>query len=328
LYELDARESQHLAATLVGEFELTLSTRIDALPSHADLVRYATRTGHRTRPVGCLLACTAVGGDWRHALDAAVAVEFVHKSSVIRDDIVDGDEMRSGQPAMHVAYDVPRAIAVSDVLWSLGLETVGRGLPPERAGEAVRRLSLTVHEMALGQIEDVAPSTGCTSIDQRAAVEERKTGALSGCACGLGAFIGGAASDQVSALERYGRKLGTAFQILNDVRNLRGDENARRPASDVRLRRDTILSAFARVQESEDLRAVLDAARSGSHELNGERVEVVREAIMSTGACEFGEQIAHRLMLEAGSELRTLPPTTARSVLESLTQDALLSYAF
>jgi geranylgeranyl pyrophosphate synthase len=323
LYEGIPTHAGELAGLLNLSFEEARADLVRNLSSHADLVDYATRSGHRTRPVGCLLAADAVGGDWRAALDAAVAVELIHKSSVIRDDIVDGDLARSGQPALHVAFDTSRAIATSDLLWTLALQRLSLS-PVDLQSCAARAM----HEMATGQLEDVAPSPGKQSVAQRRLVEERKTGVLSELACRLGAVIGGGTPPQVEALSRYGRNLGTAFQILNDVRNLRGEETERRPASDLRNRRSTILSAYAREVADDRGRALLDSFVAGSGELPEGEVEALRETILSSGAAEFGERTAAELMEGARLQLDALEGSTAKEILESLTQDALLTYAF
>lgn len=323
-----ATEAHAFATCLRAGFEEALRAQVRRLPSHVELVEYATRGGHRTRPVGCLLACAAVGGDWRIALDAAVAVELVHKSSVIRDDIVDGDEMRSGQPALHIAYGVAKAIAVSDLLWTLGLRQISACGETSVAYDCLRAFAETLHDMAAGQLEDVSPSPSSRSVEQRLLVEARKTGALSELAGGLGARMGEGTPAEIDALAQYGRKLGTAFQVLNDVRNLRGAETARSAGSDVRKRRDTVLIAHARETAALDTRVLLEEVRLGSGDLTDPEVETVRDAMLSAGAADFGAEMSARLMAEARTQLDSLSPTLAREILESLARDALLAYAF
>lgn len=316
-------DASELAGLLRVKFEETLAGLIGELASHAEMVDYATRTGHRTRPVGCLLAAEAVGGKWRTALDAAIAVELIHKSSVIRDDIVDGDSMRSGQPALHVVFGTDRAIAVSDLLWTLALQRV-----PVAPVDLQRICTDALYEMASGQLEDVAPSPHRRGVSERRLVEERKTGVLSELACRLGAVVGGGGPGQVEALALYGRNLGTAFQILNDVRNLRGEEEERVPASDLRRRRYTILSAYAREACGEEERTRLDSLTDGSGDLTEREVEGLRDLIASSGAAAFGEGCAAELMREARLQLDALESSPAKEILVSLTQDALLTYAF
>lgn len=309
-------------------FERALEEYVRDLPAHAELVHYALRTGHRTRPVGCLLACSAVGGDWHAALGAAIGIELIHKSSVIRDDIVDGDEVRSGQPAPHVVYGVPTAIALSDFLWTQGLERIRDQPTVPLADRCLRESTVVLGEMASGQLEDICPSPDRQGPEHRMTVEERKTGSLSELACRLGGIIGGGDTSQLEALGRYGRKLGTAFQILNDVRNLLGVEQSRSRASDLHNRRDTILTAHVRANSTSAIQKLLEEARSGPGTLSSQQVESVRGVLLECGAVEFGEEIAEQTMAEARAELTLLPPSPARDVFEGLARDALLAYAF
>lgn len=327
MYNASTNEASNFSESLRTAFEQALDSELQSLPAHVALVEYAMRSGHRTRPVGCLLSCAAVDGDWRTALRPALAVELIHKSSVIRDDIVDGDQVRSGQEAFHVAFGVAQAITVSDLLWSLALRQLSLPAAGPWGDACLRASAAALHEMASGQLEDVAPSADRQSVDARRLVEERKTGALSELACRLGAITGGGDGAEVEALGGYGRDLGTAFQLLNDVRNLRGEESSRGAASDLRKRRDTVLSAYARESAAPDALA-LRALRSGNGDLPEKQVVDLRERLISAGAAEFGEAMAADLMQRARSRLDRLSPSLARGVLESLTDDALLAYAF
>ncbi len=182
--------------------------------------------------------------------------------------------------------------------------------------------------MAAGQLEDASPSPHRRSVAARLTVEERKTGALSELACRLGGIIGGGTSREIDALAQYGRKLGTAFQVLNDVRNLCGAETARSAASDVRKRRDTVLSAHTREIVDHDARNLLESVSLGAHDLTDSQVETVRDTLLCSGAADFGEHLAAKLMAAASMHLGTLAPTVARDILEQLAHDALLAYAF
>lgn len=317
-----APQTHTLSATLHAEFEEALAAWITILPSHHEHVRYAVQDGHRTRPVGCLLACAAAGGDPRSSMSVAIAVELVHKSSVIRDDIVDGDEVRSGNAAFHSVFGIDDAIAVSDLLWTLALREVADD------ARCLRAFTVTLYEMASGQLEDVAPSPASRSLAARLDVEERKTGALSELACRVGATSGRGSASTVDALAVYGRKLGTAFQVLNDVRNLRGVEPARATASDLRKRRDNVLTAHVREVAPSDDRSMMEALRAGRGDLGEADAAQLRRLMLEHGADQFGESLAERLMAEARTALNDVPAGTARDILESLADDALLAYAF
>jgi geranylgeranyl diphosphate synthase, type I len=325
VYTRSATDANAYASTLRSGFDEALEHFIEGLTSHRPLIEYAVSTGHRTRPVGCLLSCAAVGGRWSDALPLAVGIELIHKSSVIRDDIVDGDRVRSGQPALHAVHGVANAIAVSDVLWTLALQQIWNGAPPDLAEDGLLAAASALRDMAAGQLEDVSPSAARCSVDERLLVDEQKTGTLSELSCRLGAMVGGGNSGEIEALARYGRKIGTAFQVINDVRNLSGSEVARATASDVRNGRDTVLSAHMRqVATPEDLAAIELSLQQGTDV----QVQLVRETLLASGAVDFGEALASRLLTEAGDALRVLQPTIASTILESLTHGVLRDYAF
>jgi geranylgeranyl diphosphate synthase, type I len=315
------------AADLTAAFEQALQLFLAELPGHRPLVEYAVLGGHRTRPIGCLLACGAVGGDWRTSLDAAVGIELLHKSSVIRDDIADGDEVRSGQPAFHAVHGTAKAIAVSDLLWTYGLERIAGGAPAPTAAECLRAATAVLHEMANGQLEDICPSPGRRATEDRLLVDERKTGSLSGLACRLGAIIGGGSPAEVAGLTRYGRKIGTAFQVLNDVRNLTGEETSRIAASDVRKGRDTVLSAHVREQGGRRAPLTL-VSNGGPDDLSDAEVEAVRADLLAARAAEFGEALCSQLLDEARAQLKILAPGPATAILDALTRGVLREHAF
>jgi geranylgeranyl diphosphate synthase type I len=304
---------------LSSEFEAALAEYVSGVESVRDLVTYAVETGHRTRPVGTLLSCGAAGGHWRDALAGAVGVELLHKSSVIRDDIADGDTVRGGRPSFHAAHGLASAIVVSDVLWTGGVAVIAASTPS--ADESLRSTTEVLREMAVGQAEDVFPSALLNGASDRLTVAEQKTGSLSGFACRVGALAGGGTSEQVLALTNYGRKLGTAFQVLNDVRNLSGEETRNATGSDVRKHRDTVLSAFGREAEPS-----LNASRG--RDLSSEEVERERERLLALGAAEFGERTASRLLDEARQQLSSLPRTTESAILASLAAGVLREHAF
>ncbi|MFL5872846.1 MAG: polyprenyl synthetase family protein [Solirubrobacterales bacterium] len=309
------------AATLAQEFEAALLDIVEDLEPHRDQIEYAVRTGHRTRPVGCLLACAAVGGDWREALGAAVGIEFLHKSSVIRDDIADGDAVRSGQPSLHAVYGIPTALGISDWLWTTGFLQFGVNAPPALSTECLRAATDVVREMAVGQLEDIDPTKQRRSPEDRIEVEEQKTGSLAGLACHIGAVIGGGHPSEVSALRSFGRKLGTAFQVLNDMRNLSGEEAGRRAASDLRQRRVTVLSAYAQ-------KIGTGAGLPNLGEVSDAKVEQARRDLLASGVLQFGEELAAQLLDEARAQLGVLPATEACEVLGSLTSGVLRDHAF
>ncbi|MEU3032739.1 polyprenyl synthetase family protein [Streptomyces incarnatus] len=186
----------------------------------------AASGGKGVRQALAVLGARAAGADARAGIPAAVAVELVHTFSLLHDDIMDGDAMRRRRPAVWKAYGTGPAVLAGDALFALAVETLA-ALP--QGAHAVRLLSAALTDLVRGQADDLLftgrPYTGPDRVtaEEYRAMAEAKTGALLGCACALGAVLGGADEDTADALERAGRHLGIAFQLVDDVLGIWGD---------------------------------------------------------------------------------------------------------
>ena len=213
-------------------------------PSEGPLGRLAAAMRHsvfaggkRLRPalvlecaeVACLSTDMA-GGNAAAAVPAACAVEMVHTYSLIHDDLpaMDDDDLRRGLPSCHKAFDEATAILAGDALLALAFETASAVEPAQVGREVVRTLARAAGPGALvgGQIMDMAGAEGEITVERVEAIHERKTAALIAASCRMGAVIGSGAVGTVAdanadatitRLEAYGRLLGLAFQIADDV---------------------------------------------------------------------------------------------------------------
>ncbi|MDN0199021.1 polyprenyl synthetase family protein [Streptomyces sp. S.PNR 29] len=182
--------------------------------------------GKGVRQALAVLGAEAAGASGRAGVPAAVAVELVHTFSLLHDDIMDGDPARRRRPTVWKAYGTGPAVLAGDALFALAVET----LAATAAGpEALRVLSAALGDLVRGQADDLLfaarPWTGPERVrpDQYRTMAEHKTGALLGCAAALGALLGGAAPTTVDALDRAGRHLGIAFQVVDDLLGIWGD---------------------------------------------------------------------------------------------------------
>ncbi|MER8120479.1 polyprenyl synthetase family protein [Streptomyces sp. NPDC094031] len=185
-----------------------------------------TPGGKGVRQALAILGARAAGTDGRAGIPAAVAVELVHTFSLLHDDIMDGDAMRRRRPAVWKAYGTGPAVLAGDALFALAVETLA-AVP--QGARAVRLLAGALTDLVRGQADDLLsttrPFTGRdrVTVEEYRATAEAKTGALLGCACALGALLGGADEDTTEALDRAGRHLGIAFQLVDDVLGIWGD---------------------------------------------------------------------------------------------------------
>jgi geranylgeranyl diphosphate synthase, type II len=195
-----------------------------------EAMRYSLLAGgKRLRPKLVLLACEACGGSTDDALPAACAIEMVHTYSLIHDDLpaMDDDRLRRGRPTCHVQFDEATAILAGDALLTLAFELLAREIHPgELAAACCAELASAagLGGMVGGQMADLqAEHGGVTSVQQLEAIHRRKTGRLLSAALGLGARIAGASSAFRTALETYGKCIGLAFQITDDLLDVVGD---------------------------------------------------------------------------------------------------------
>jgi len=217
--------------------------------------------GKRLRPMLVLLAAEACGGAIERALPAASAVEMIHAYSLIHDDLpaMDDDDLRRGRPTCHKAFDEATAILAGDALLTLAFETVARHIePPAAAAACCAALAEAAGACQLvgGQADDMAaeggefihhssiinpssplplpqpaqplpevanPSSTPTSLDLLASIHRRKTGAMIRVSLRLGGMAAGADRRQLESLEQYGNNIGLAFQVVDDLLDVRSN---------------------------------------------------------------------------------------------------------
>lgn len=189
-------------------------------------MRYAVLSeGKRFRPL--LLVCTgeSFGAKRELLLPFACAIEFIHNYSLIHDDLpsMDNDDWRRGQPSCHRAFGEDVALLAGDGLLTLAFEIMASAPVPEslasRKLEAIAEVSRLSGPkgMIAGQFMDIKLAT--TELNEEKIIElmEKKTGALIMASVKVGALIGGASREMIGVMEEFGRRLGLAFQIRDDI---------------------------------------------------------------------------------------------------------------
>ncbi len=197
----------------------------------AAAMRYSVMAGgKRLRPVLCLMAAEACGADPRTALPAACALEMVHTYSLIHDDLpaMDDDDLRRGRPTCHKTFDEATAILAGDGLLTLAFEVLARHVTPaEAAAGCVRALAEAAGPAGMvgGQMADLqAEGRDDGTTEALEAIHRRKTGALLCAALRMGAIVAGGDEASLHALDVYGHAVGLAFQIIDDLLDVQGDE--------------------------------------------------------------------------------------------------------
>jgi geranylgeranyl diphosphate synthase type II len=201
----------------------------------AEAMRYAVLgPGKRLRPRLVLLAAEACSGSIDEAMPAACAVEMVHAYSLVHDDLpaMDDDDLRRGRATCHKVFGEATAILVGDALLARAFELLaGEVQMPERAARCCAVLARAAGATALvgGQADDCTtpplapPHQGEGNVKKLESIHRRKTGALIVASLELGGIVAGASDAELEPLHEYGRHLGLAFQITDDLLDVSGN---------------------------------------------------------------------------------------------------------
>jgi geranylgeranyl diphosphate synthase type I len=210
------------------------------------------RRGKRLRPLLCLLACEAFGGDWRSALAVASALELIHNFTLIHDDIEDNSLTRHQRPTVWSVWGLAQGVNAGDALWALARRSVYRltdsGRSPKVTLAVAKLLDETCYALCQGQYLDIASEgdRGMTE-DTYERVMRGKTAALTAASLVSGAMLGGASTGCLEQVAAFGLELGIAFQLTDDLLGIWGDPGitGKSAASDLATHKMTLPVIYA-----------------------------------------------------------------------------------
>jgi geranylgeranyl pyrophosphate synthase len=291
------------------------------LASHANATIMAG--GKRLRPLLVVLAAESAGGPPATAegeerlVRAAVAVELVHSATLVHDDLIDGAQLRRGRPTVAAAAGREVAIATGDLLFSRAFAELARN---EDAAQ-LRALSDASSALAAGELlqrEDAYASH--VAVERYLRRCELKTAALFEAACRLGALTAVEGSSALAdALGAFARRIGLAFQLLDDVLDVSGPVERTGKSRGTDLLDGTVTLPFILARERDTQLAAFDLAA-----LHGpEQAEALCERIAATGALDEAREQALAVVAEAKAALPSILPE-GRSVLLDLVADAVV----
>lgn len=249
--------------------------------------------GKRIRPLLTMLTCAAFGGEWRRALPVASGVELIHNFSLVHDDIQDGSRERRGRPTLWARWGVPQALNTGDAMWALArlslLRLQAEGFPGDIVLEIQRILDEACLHLTEGQHLDLAfESQAVVPLGDYMRMIEGKTAALVSAAAQCGACIAGAAADIRSACARFGRHLGLAFQILDDILGIWGSaDRTGKPAGDDLRSHKKSLPVLHGLAHSEQFRALWSQDATDEQALLA-----LTSALEAAGSLEFARSAA------------------------------------
>lgn len=286
-------------------------------PFVAELVAHLDNyRGKRLRPALLLLAAGTCGrvGPEHHVLGAVI--EMVHTATLVHDDVLDGASLRRHVATVNARWGTQNSILLGDFLFSRAFHlssTLGDARACRLIGEATNRVC--EGELQQGAEQGNLALTEAEYLD----IIDGKTAELTACACRLGAIYSGASDDRVEDLAAYGRLLGLAFQIADDLLDLTGEEGkaGKSLGTDLELQKMTLpvirLLAQASPTEADRLRELL-------RQPNPETPQQLRGLLRTSGALEYATQRARAFAAEARDRLTDFPESASRRVLQILSE--------
>lgn len=238
----------------------------DAVQPLLDAIRYSLCSGgKRIRPMLLLSFYAMFKGDYKGAFPFAAALEMIHASSLIHDDMpcMDNDSLRRGQPTLHCAKGESVAMVAGDALLNLAYETMLNASIASDALVAMRTIAASagVRGVQGGQYLDTELVKKTPEIILQTYL--LKTARLIEAACLAGAQLGGASEDEACAAAEYGRKIGIAFQIQDDILDVIGDAKlmGKEPGNDEKCQKTTYVSFFGMEKAEKEVLRLLSEAK-------------------------------------------------------------------
>jgi octaprenyl-diphosphate synthase len=270
--------------------------------------------GKRLRPMLLTLCSHACGYRGEDHIPLAAIIEFIHTATLLHDDVVDESDLRRGQQSAHAVWGNAASVLVGDFLYSRSFQMMV-GLDSMRIMEV---LADTTNTIAEGEVQQLL-NMGDPEVDQHRYMQviENKTAKLFEAACRLAAIISGQSQEIESALAVYGNRLGSAFQIADDVLDYTGvaDTMGKNAGDDLAEGKPTLPLIFARERCNDKERELLDTAiRNGGIDDLGSILKIIEK----TDSLNSAMEIAREQAIEARMAIGNLPESPWRTALEQL----------
>jgi octaprenyl-diphosphate synthase len=275
--------------------------------------------GKRLRPLSVLLAARACGYAGDQHVDAAAIIEFIHTATLLHDDVVDGSDLRRGRDTANQVFGSEASVLVGDYLYSRAFQMMVE-LGDMRIQGVMADATNTI---AMGEVLQLMNAHDPdTSEESYLEVIYRKTAKLFEAGAQMAAILAGAPPAVEEAMIRYGRHLGTAFQLVDDALDYRADreELGKNLGDDLAEGKPTLPLIYAMAHSS-----IEDTARMRVAVENGglEELESITRAIESAGGLEYTARLAQREKDLAIEALGRLPESAHRQALQALAEFAV-----
>ncbi len=270
--------------------------------------------GKRLRPMLVLLAAGACGYQGRRHIDMAAIIEFIHTATLLHDDVVDASNLRRGRKTANAIWGNESSVLVGDYLYSRAFEMMVE-IGSMRVMEILSHVTNTVAE---GEVKQLMSCRDANTTEARyMEVIEAKTAKLFEAASQTGAVLGEAPADTERALASYGLQLGIGFQLIDDALDYSAsvEQIGKNVGADLADGKPTLPLIYAMHRgNAEQMAIIRQAIESGGLT----RVNAALDAIESTGAIAYTENVARRTVDNAINQLASLPDSDHKQALIAL----------
>ncbi|GHC37098.1 octaprenyl diphosphate synthase [Aidingimonas halophila] len=275
--------------------------------------------GKRLRPLLVLLAARSLGYQSDQHITLATLIEFMHTSTLLHDDVVDESHLRRGKATANDAWGNAPSVLVGDFLYSRSFQMMVK-VGSMRIMEILSAATCTIAEGEVMQLTNV----GNPDVDEAAYFDtiQGKTAMLFEAASHSGAILAGATPEQEQALQHYGRYLGLAFQLVDDLLDYQGEAQAmgKNIGDDLAEGKPTLPLIHAMAAGTpEQAKLIRQAIRQGGLDHLDAVLEIVRE----TGALDYTRARAEEMADKALAQLDSLPPSQYRDSMKHLAHVAV-----
>lgn len=316
-----------ISAPVADDFDAVnrfIQTHLDSgVPMIREVGEYIIEGGgKRLRPLVCLLSARANGYQGEHHIDISAVIEFLHTATLLHDDVVDESNMRRGRPTVNAVWGNAASVLVGDFLISRAFQLL------VQVGHPVLLdiLSLSTNIISEGEVLQLINCRDPDTTEERyMRVIHHKTAKMFESAAQTGAVLGANGEDATEWAKQvfgdYGRHMGIAFQLIDDVLDYTGDAAAlgKNVGDDLAEGKPTLPLIYT-MRDGTPAQATLirDAIRTGGLD----RLDEIIETVQQVGGLEYTRQIAQQHTAEALKALDTVPDSPYRQALEQLAREA------
>lgn len=296
----------------------------DSLDSSVVLIRQISEYiigsgGKRLRPMLVILAAQACGYQGRRHVTLAAIIEFIHTATLLHDDVVDDSDLRRGKETAHAVWGNAASVLVGDFLYSRSFQMMV-GVDSMRVMEVLANTTNTIAEGEVEQLLNMHDPE--VSQERYFSVIEKKTARLFEAACQLGAVLTGR-EDLEFALATFGRELGTAFQVADDVLDYMADAGTlgKNSGDDLAEGKPTLPLILCREQAGEDDRRLIDESiRKG----DVDQLQRISSLIRDSGALDQAKKVARDRASAALAAIAPLAPSPWKEAMEQLARYSVI----